>query len=65
MFRDRGLIMLMIIAHCNLFSRTARSVITSVSETVEHLGVPRSADHQVAQRSLGNVARVAKPERES
>ena len=49
--------------HCNLFSRAARRVIASVSEAVEHLRVPGGADHQVAQRSLGDVARIAKPER--
>ena len=49
--------------HCNLFSRAARRVIASVSQAVEHLCVPGCADHQVAQRSLGDMSRIAKPER--
>ena len=45
----------------NLFSSTARSMISSISEAVKHLGVPRRADHQVAQGSLRYVPRIAKP----
>ena len=54
-------IMLKTMVYKNLFSRTARSVIASVSQAVKHLRVPGCADHQVAQGSLGNVSGVAKP----